>query len=88
MATALGDLFAFRAGDAVFAAAQHVALGGQWAAWYSAAAHASRPLRVAAAAQYCLDRCLLSAGACLGVRAPFPSCPRCRTSASCPGTHT
>ena len=70
MATALGDLFAYRAGDAVFVAAQHVALGGQWAAWYSATVHASRPLRVAAAAQYCMERCMYSAGACLGVRAP------------------
>ena len=79
VATALGDLFAYRAGDAVFVAAQHVALGGQCAAWYSAAVHASRPLRVAAAAYYCLDRCLYSAGASLGVRAPplpFPAAAR------------
>ena len=74
VATAVGDLFACRAGDAVFVAAQHVLLGGQAAAWYSATVHASRPLRVAAAAGYCLNRCLFSAGACLGVRPP-PSPP-------------
>ena len=70
VATVLGDLFAYRASDAVFVAAQHVLLGGQAAAWYSATVHASRPLRVAAAAHYCLHECLYSAGACLGVRAP------------------
>ena len=76
---ALGDLFAFRAGDEMFVAAQHVALHRQAPAWYSAMVHASRPLRVATAAQYCMSRCLSSAGACLGVRPP--PCPRCRPRA-------
>ena len=75
VATALGDLLAYRGGDAVFVAAQHVALGGQCAAWYSATVHASRPLRVAAAAHYCLHYCMFSAGACLGVRALPPLSP-------------
>ena len=70
VATVLGDLFAYRADDAVFVAVQHVLLGGKFVAWHGATVHASRPLRVAAAAQYCLFRCLFSAGACLGVRPP------------------
>ena len=72
VATALGDLLAYRGDDAVCAAALLVARDPRSAAWYGATMQASRPLRVAAAGDYLLSRVYHSSASCLGVRPPAP----------------
>ena len=69
LATAMGDLFAWRGDDTVGRAVLCVGADQRFAAWYIAMAQASRPPRVTVAACYLLVRCLFSVGSCLGVRA-------------------
>ena len=70
VAMALGDLLVRRGDDAVAAAALLVTLDPRWAGWICGTAHASRPLRVVAAAGYLFFRASSSLCSCLGVRAP------------------
>ena len=69
VATALGDLFVFRGDDAVAAAVLVFALDARGAAWYGATVRGSRPLRVAAAGSYLLQRIVFCSCSCLGVSA-------------------
>ena len=65
VATALGDLFVFRGDDDVAAATLLVALDPRGGAWHAATVHASRPLRVAAAGTYLINRqWLVAASSC------------------------
>ena len=87
VATALGDLFVYRGDDAVAAAVLLVALDPRGAAWCGATVHGSRPLRVAAAAGYLVERIMFCSCSCVGVSAgggpahpPPASCPRPRCS--------
>ena len=69
VATVLGDLFVFRGDDTVAAAVLLFALDARGLAWFSATVHGSRPLRVAAAGMYLLQRILFCSFSCLGVSA-------------------
>ena len=69
LATALGDLFVNRGDDAVGVTALLVVTDVQYAAWYGAQVHASRPPSVAAVAGYLNWRIVASICSCLGVRA-------------------
>ena len=69
VATALGDLFVYRGDDAVAAAVLLVALDARGAAWCGATVHGSRPLRVAAAAGYLVERIMFCSCSCVGVSA-------------------
>ena len=75
LATALSDLFAIRGGDELAAAALRILFDPRFAAWHDAtAAEASRPPRVAAAAQRLLvQACTGCPCTSLGVRACLPS---------------
>ena len=70
LATALSDLFVIRGGDELAAAALRILFDPRLAAWHGAtAAEASRPPRVAAAAQRLLSHAYVCPCASLGVRA-------------------
>ena len=66
---ALGDLLVPRGDDAVAVAGLLISLDPRSMAWFAATAHASRPLRVVAVANYLLLRVIWSGCACLGVTA-------------------
>ena len=69
LATSLADLLAYRGDDELAAAALRIVFDPRLAAWHDAlAVDASRPPRVAAAAQVFAMRCLGCAGSGLGVR--------------------
>ena len=77
LATALRDLLAYRGDDELAAAALRIVFDPRLAAWHNAlAAGASRPPRVAAAANFIAWRCVCCAASSLGVRAsPRPLSP-------------
>ena len=73
LATALVDLLAKRGGDELAAAALRILFDPRFAAWHDATAvEASRPPRIAAAAQRLLLFASASPCASLGVRACHP----------------
>ena len=69
VAIALGDLLVYRGDDAVAAAVLLVALDPRGTAWFGATVRGSRPLRVAAAGTYLLQRVNFCSGSCVGVSA-------------------
>ena len=74
LATALADLLALRGDDELAAAALRIQFDPQTAAWHDAlAADASRPPRVAAAANHLVNWTYICACSSLGVRASPPS---------------
>ena len=78
LATVLADLLAFRGGDELAAAALRILFDPRFAAWHDATAvEASRPPRVAAAAQRLMVFASMSPCSSLGVRLapPRPSPP-------------
>ena len=76
LATVLADLLALRGGDELAAAALRILFDPRFAAWHDATAvEASRPPRIAAAAQRLLLFASASPCASLGVRASPPPRP-------------